>query len=120
MRGREVFFEQELEGVGDRLKQARRADAIRADAILNQCTDPALRIDAVVHEAEDDREQAGDLRETDSDEREIHQFAAFSDSGLLPSCLAGSSGFAGAAISITCTPRSPVLLKLNPFSSRTD
>jgi hypothetical protein len=57
----EVFLQQKLGGVGDRLKQPRRTDPIGSEAVLDQRADSTLCIDGVIHDAEHDGEKRDDF-----------------------------------------------------------
>jgi hypothetical protein len=57
------FLEQQLERVGDRLQQAQRADAVRADADLDPADQLALPQRGVGHQAHQRQQHADDLEQ---------------------------------------------------------
>jgi hypothetical protein len=63
--GNQVFFEEELDAVGERLQDAPRAGFVRADAVLHLGDDLALEPDHEHHGDEQQRERDDDLEQHD-------------------------------------------------------
>ena len=68
VRRRQVFFEDELDAVGQRLQQAERAHARGSPAVLDVAHHFALQPDGVGHRREQHEDREHDLDDGDEDE----------------------------------------------------
>src|SRR5206468_3308441 len=124
-RGREIFFQQKLRSIGDRLKKAGRADTIRAEAVLNERADATLRVNRVGNHRQNHNENhSDDFQKRRADKKIIHlSILRYRPAGRLSSAFSmslasGSIGGRGDSSSfVTFTPKSPILFKVNPASS---
>src|SRR5580704_4951978 len=73
MRLSQIFFEDELDAVGERLQQAERSDARGTPAVLNVRRNLALQPDAISHRRQQDKDDSGRLDKRDDDERRYAQ-----------------------------------------------
>ena len=69
---REIFFQQQLEHVGNRLKKTGRPNTIRAEPVLNKCAYAALGVNGIGNHGQNHSENADDLQQRGDDKKRIH------------------------------------------------
>lgn len=77
MRGRQVFFEQELDTVGRRLEQAKWSDPRGAPTVLHMADHFALQPYGIRDRGEQDEQHQRNLDDRNDDEGEYAQLASF-------------------------------------------